>query len=69
MTDSKQPMSWTLIVAICLVTGLVAGLTLGALGELVNLGGGARTAGVGVTIGLVAAVLVQRRRAALSALR
>ncbi|MDP1827313.1 MAG: hypothetical protein Q8L48_28825 [Archangium sp.] len=57
---TATPMSWGVIVAIMIGTGLVAGLTLGLLHETIGLNPGA---GVGATIGVVGAILITRRRA------
>lgn len=61
---NTEPMGWATILAILIATGLVVGVTLGLLRETVGVPGG--TAGVGVSIGVVAAILIARRRAALA---
>lgn len=68
MTDTNDStsavMGWPTIVAIMIATGLVAGLILGLLRDAVGMTGG--TTGVGASIGVVGALLIARRRAALA---
>lgn len=60
-------MSWPVIIAIMMGTGVVVGMTLGFFGERLGMDGGARTAGTGAAIGVVGALLVARRNAQLRA--
>ena len=64
---ADAPMSWGKIVLILLGVALVAGLTMGILGELLGLSSGATSGGIGGATGLTAAYLINRRRAALVA--
>ncbi len=65
MTDTNDTvMGWGTILAIMVATGLVTGLILGLLRDAVGMTGG--TAGVGASIGVVGALLIARRRAALA---
>lgn len=66
MSDAnKQPMSWFMIVGMMLLTGLVAGLALGTLSTFFPLSRTVTTSGVGAAIGVVGALLMARRGAAL----
>ncbi len=67
MANDAEPMSWGTILVITLAAGVVSGMTLGFFGEMLGLSGGARTTGVGAVTGIVAALLVTRRRLALEA--
>lgn len=64
MTEPAQVMSWGRLILILLAVALATGLTLGVLGELfgITLNAGA---GIGAATGIVAALLITRRRAAL----
>ena len=64
---ADAPMSWAKIVVILLGVALVAGLTMGILGEVFGLSTGATSGGIGGATGLTAAYLINRRRAALAA--
>lgn len=65
MTDTNDTvMGWGTILAIMVATGLVTGPILGLLRDAVGMTGG--TAGVGASIGVVGALLIARRRAALA---
>lgn len=63
----SSPMSWPVIIAIMLATGVVVGMTLGLFGERLGLDGGTVTTGVGAAIGVVGAMLIARRAAQLRA--
>ncbi len=65
---SEQPevMGWGTIIAIMTVTGVLVGALLGGLGPAFGLAPGRLTAGVGASIGVVGALLISRRRAALA---
>lgn len=60
--EAPKVMGWGAIVAITAATAVALGLVLGALGEVVGRSSG--TAGVGAGTGVVAALLIGRRRAA-----
>ena len=62
---ASKVMSWGVIVGIMLATGLLVGFTLGALGEV--LGFQVPSAGIGASVGVVGALLIGRRQAALAA--
>jgi hypothetical protein len=62
---APEPMGWPAIIGAMVVTGLVTGVTLGLLRDVVGYGGG--TAGVGAAVGIVGALLITRRNAALKA--
>jgi len=67
VTEGKpKVMGWGTIIAIMVATGLVAGVLLGLLGEVLGLSPGRTTTGVGASVGVVGAILISRRRAALS---
>lgn len=59
-------LSWWMIIAILLGVALVSGLLLGLLGDWLGLSPSLRTVGMGVIVGLAAAVLITRRRAAIN---
>ncbi len=59
-------LSWWVIFAILLGVGLVSGLLLGFLGDSLGLSPSLRTIGIGVIVGLAAAVLITRRQAAIN---
>ncbi len=59
-------LSWWVIIAILLGVGLVSGLLLGFLGDSLGLSPSLRTIGMGVIVGLAAAVLITRRQAAIN---
>lgn len=67
MTDAApKVMGWGTIIAIVAGTGVVVGLLLGAIGQALALPPGRMTAGVGAAMGVLGALLVTRRRAALA---
>jgi len=59
-------MSWWMIIAILVLTMCGVGVLLGALGQAFDVAPGRMTAGVGAAGGVVGALLVTRRRAALA---
>ena len=59
-------MSWWMIIAILALTICGVGMLLGALGQAFDVAPGRMTAGVGAAGGVVGALLVTRRRAALA---
>jgi hypothetical protein len=64
-----KALSWGSIIGIMMITGLAVGVLLGVLGELLDLGAGKLTGGVGAAMGVVGALLIGQRRAALAALK
>ncbi len=64
-TNTKV-LSWGVIIAIMIGVGLVVGLLLGVLGNTLGLSTTATSAGIGGSIGVVGAILISRRRAALN---
>ncbi len=58
-------LSWWMIIAILVGVAVVSGLSFGLLGDLLGLSPSMRGGGVGVSVGIAAAVLVARRRAAI----
>lgn len=62
-----KPLSWGAIIGIMVITGLAVGVLLGVLGELLELDAGKMTGGVGAAMGVVGALLIGQRRAALAA--
>lgn len=66
MADSDtKVIGWGRIILLMLATGLGLGAILGLIGGLLGLPPGVMSAGVGVSVGLVGALLIGRRRAAL----
>lgn len=61
-TDAT-PMGWGTIIAIMLATGFITGFTLAGLRE--GLGIDVGSAGIGASVGVVGALLITRRAAAL----
>lgn len=67
MTDQAQKvMSWPMIIGIMLATGLVLGLVIGTICTVLGVSGSVASTGTGVSIGVVGALLIQRRNAALA---
>ncbi|MBK6751163.1 MAG: hypothetical protein KA956_09985 [Pyrinomonadaceae bacterium] len=64
--NKTKVLSWGSIIAIMIGVGLVAGLVIGLLSETFGLSSSALGAGVGASVGVVGAILIARRRAALS---
>jgi hypothetical protein len=65
MSESVKVMGWPVIIALMVATAVVTGLVVGLLRDAI--GWSAGTAGVGVATGVVGAILIARRRAALAA--
>jgi len=63
----KEVLGWGAIIVAMVVTGFVVGLVLGLGSSLFGLSGRGNAAGVGAAIGVVGALLITRRRAALNA--
>lgn len=64
--EDPKVMGWGMIVVIVAATGIVVGLLLGIIGQGLAVPPGRMTAGVGAAMGVVGALLVTRRRAALA---
>lgn len=64
-STAPEPLGWPAIIGAMIVTGLVTGLAMGLLHEVVGRTGG--TAGVGAAIGVVGALLINKRNLALKA--
>lgn len=56
---------WWKIIAILIGVAIAGGLLLGLIGELFGLSPSIRTGGIGVSVGIAAAFLIARRRAAI----
>ena len=56
-------LGWWKIILILVGVAVVSGLLLGVLGDLLGLPQSMRSGGIGVTVGIVAAFLITRRRA------
>lgn len=65
--DAPKVMSWPMIIAIMIGSGLVLGLTIGTICTVLGVSGSAATTGTGACVGLVGALLIQRRNAAIAA--
>jgi hypothetical protein len=63
--DTTKPMGLGTIIAILFVTAIAIGVVLGAFGGMLGLSPGLRGAGVGACVGILGALLLSRRRAAL----
>jgi hypothetical protein len=67
MADAtSRVMGWPAIVGILVVVAVVVGLVMGTLGRLLDLTPTLTTGAVGASVGVVGALLVGRRRAALA---
>jgi TRAP-type mannitol/chloroaromatic compound transport system permease large subunit len=67
MTDSNtKVLGWGAIIAILIMVGVVVGLVLGLIGRTLGLSTSTTTAGVGASVGIVGALLIARRRAAVN---
>lgn len=64
--NNPKVMSWAEIIGILLATGLVVGLTIGMVTTALDLPWRNGGAGIGAAVGILGAVLIQRRRAALA---
>ena len=65
MENNAKVLGWGTIIAVMVGVGLVAGILLGLLSGTLGLSPTMTTGGVGVSIGVVGAFLITRRRAAL----
>ena len=57
-------LGWWKIILILVGVAVVSGLLLGVLGDLLGLPQNMRSGGIGISVGIVAAFLIARRRAA-----
>ena len=65
MENSAKALGWGTIIAVMAGVGLVTGLLLGLMSEGLGLSPNTTTGGVGASVGIVGAILIMRRRAAL----
>jgi hypothetical protein len=65
MGDNTKVPGWGSIIAVMVGVGVVVGLALGLMSRTLGLSPGATTGGVGASVGVVGAILIARRRAAL----
>jgi TRAP-type mannitol/chloroaromatic compound transport system permease large subunit len=65
MENNAKVLGWGAIITTMVVVGVVVGLVLGLMSRTLGLSTGATTGGVGASMGVVGALLVARRRAAL----
>ena len=64
--DNPKVMGWGMIIAIMVGVGLLTGLLLGLTRELLGLSSSTLGGGIGASVGVVGAILITRRRAALN---
>lgn len=57
-------MNWLMIIGVLVIVAIVGGLIFGLLGDLLGLSPTMKIGGIGVLVGLVAAALLTRQRAA-----
>lgn len=63
--NNAEAPGWGAIIAVMAGVGLAAGILLGLMSGTLGLSPAATTGGVGVSVGVVGAILIARRRAAL----
>jgi hypothetical protein len=63
--NNTKVLGWGAIIAIMVGVGVVVGLALGLMGRTLGLSTSATGGGVGASVGVVGAILIARRRAAL----
>lgn len=63
--NNTKVLGWGSIIAIMVGVGVVVGLVLGLMSRTLGLSTGATTGGIGASVGVVGAILIARRRAAL----
>jgi hypothetical protein len=63
---NSKVLGWGTIILLMLATGVGLGLVLGFLGAVLGLPPGVMTASIGASVGIVGAILISRRRAALA---
>lgn len=59
-------LQWWMIILVLVVVAAVSGLLFGLLGDLLGLSPGMKSSGIGISVGIVAAFLIVRRRAAIN---
>ncbi len=64
--DNQEPLGWVAIIAILVGVAFATGLLLGFVGTLFGLPPSLMKGGIGATVGVVAAVLITGRRAAIA---
>lgn len=65
--SSPRPMPWWLIVLILIATGILVGVAIGLLGQAFDFATAWSPAGIGAAVGIVAVLLINRRRQAVEA--
>jgi hypothetical protein len=65
MDNDTKALGWGAIVAIMAGAGLVVGLVLGLMSRILGFSTSATAVGIGASIGVVGAILIARRRAAI----
>jgi hypothetical protein len=64
--NNSKVMSWLMIIAILVGVAIAVGLLLGFIGSLFNFSATMTTGGAGAVVGIVAAALIAKRRAAIA---
>ena len=59
-------LSWWMIILVLVGVALLSGLLFGLLGDLLGLSPSVKSSGIGLSVGVVAAFLIVRRRAAVN---
>ena len=59
-------LQWWMIMLILVAVALVSGLLFGLVGDLLGLSPSMKSGGIGISVGIVAAFLIVRRRAAIT---
>ena len=65
MNNNTKVFGWGAIIALMVGVGVVVGLVLGLMSQTLGLSTSATRGGVGASVGVVGAILIARRRAAL----
>jgi hypothetical protein len=65
MENNMKVLGWGAIIAIMVGVGVCVGLVLGLMSQTLGLSTSATGGGVGASVGVVGAILIARRRAAL----
>lgn len=64
--ENVKILSWWTIILVLIGVALLSGLFFGLLGELLGLSTSMKGGGIGAAVGIVAASLIARRRAAIN---
>jgi len=67
MEREMSPLGWGKIILVLIGVAVATGLLLGSMGRLFGLPAGVTGGGIGASVGVVAALLLARRRAAMAA--